>query len=284
MTSRSGCLSLLAAYPCGRSTFAALDEAGPRCEYILDSGAFTAWKSGKPIALNDYMAFLRDLPVKPAFYFNLDVIANPVESERHFLMMREQGFDPVPVFTRGMTEDDLGSLMARSEVVGIGGIVKGARSKVGPYLKALMQKADGHKVHLLGLTEETFIRYFKPYSCDSSSWTRAGMYGLLDVYMGQGTWERIYRGRLGEVRPPQVVMERLAHYGLDPYCLLQESNWRGSASKALLVAARSWIDAINDYRTRLNTRIYLVASTAGAIRFAAERFKEWESGTWPRIK
>jgi hypothetical protein len=44
---------------------------------LIDSGAFTAWKSGKTISVDDYCKFIESLPVKPWRYFTLDVVGDP---------------------------------------------------------------------------------------------------------------------------------------------------------------------------------------------------------------
>jgi len=45
--------------------------------FLLDSGAFSAWKLKKEIKLDDYCKFVESLPFAPWKYFTLDVIGNP---------------------------------------------------------------------------------------------------------------------------------------------------------------------------------------------------------------
>ena len=52
-------------------------------DMLVDSGAFTAWKSGNPIQLDDYCRFLDGLEMKPWRYFALDVIGDPAATEKN---------------------------------------------------------------------------------------------------------------------------------------------------------------------------------------------------------
>ena len=71
-------LNILVAYPyMNPQVIESLRRCGSWLRFTLDSGAFTAWKAGKPIELDDYCRFLEQLPIKPWRYFTLDVIGNP---------------------------------------------------------------------------------------------------------------------------------------------------------------------------------------------------------------
>ena len=85
-------------------------HAGPssnKVSVILDSGAYSAWKLGKPVILSEYCAYLKNNLDWISHYVNLDVI-NPKDPEAaaaasfaNLLEMRKAGLDPVPVFHVG---------------------------------------------------------------------------------------------------------------------------------------------------------------------------------------
>ncbi len=88
-------LSCLAAYPyMSPPTVDMLNRNKDNLRFLLDSGAFTAWKAGKPIALDDYCKFLDTLPFKPWRYFTLDVIGDPKNTlkNRQWIVLAGVGF------------------------------------------------------------------------------------------------------------------------------------------------------------------------------------------------
>ena len=63
-------LNTLIAYPYLKPDAVEMLRArADQVRFVLDSGAFTAWKSGNPIALDDYCRFIEGLPIKPWRYF-----------------------------------------------------------------------------------------------------------------------------------------------------------------------------------------------------------------------
>ena len=74
---------------------------------LLDSGAFSAWRLGKPINIDEYCDFVAANECWISRCFNLDVI-NPAAPEEaanasfaNLLRMRKQGLNPIPVFHVG---------------------------------------------------------------------------------------------------------------------------------------------------------------------------------------
>lgn len=75
--------NVLVAFPYWQDEIARLMQAHPDTfRLLIDSGAFTAWKAGKSIALDDYCRFLEALPAAPWRYFTLDVIGNPDATDK----------------------------------------------------------------------------------------------------------------------------------------------------------------------------------------------------------
>jgi hypothetical protein len=133
---------------------------------LIDSGAFTAWKAGKRIRLNDYMNFLKKLPIKPWRYFTLDVIGDGEKTWDNYQRMLDEGFKPIPIFTRGEDFAMLDKYYETSDLVAVGGLVGTPGNK--GYVKRIMQEIGDRKVHWLGFTHIKYIRYYQPYSVDSS--------------------------------------------------------------------------------------------------------------------
>lgn len=188
-----------------------LENAAGKYHLIVDSGAFSAWNSGKEIKLEDYCKFLDSLPTDMNYRpVQLDVIGDAERSYENLIKMREDGYDPIPVFTRGETLERLDEFYTISDYVMLGGVAKGGTNK--NYVKYFLENNKGRKCHLLGFTRVPFILRYKPYSVDSSSWASAVRYGQMAVYIGGGKMKRYKKQDFME-RPSQDRMDVLHSMG-----------------------------------------------------------------------
>lgn len=225
---------------------------------LLDSGAFTAWKTGKPIALDDYCKFLEALPIEPFRYFMLDVVGDPDATLKNYETMLKRGFKPVPIFTRGAEVSMLNRYYKTSDCVGIGGLV-GTRGSPG-FVNGIMEHVRERKVHLLGFNRIEYLKIYKPYSCDSTNFLRAQKYGWLDVYLGYGEMVHLIRRKM-HTKPEQRVLDRIASYGFDPYELRNEQAWRGTRTGAL-VPYYSWVNFSLDAERDISTLVFLACASS----------------------
>lgn len=203
-------LNLLVAYPYAKPDVIELIRQNEgRIRFLLDSGAFTAWKAGKPIALDDYCRFLESLPIKPWRYFALDVIGDPHGTMKNYEMMLKRGFKPVPIFTRGEDPSVLEDYYKTSDVVGIGGLV-GTQGNKG-FVKGIMKLVNGRRVHWLGFSALAFVKHYRPYMLDCATWNTGASYAEPVVYMGGG---KIARFKLSAVKEKGISAEMDAGYHL----------------------------------------------------------------------
>lgn len=169
----------------------------PEIEVLLDSGAFTALNAGVEIKLDDYMRFLEEWAPKLFGYLALDVLGDPVATDKNLQTMLTAGFRPVPVHVRGDDQHRMDQLFEWSEWVALGGL---RRPHVGwgsqSYVKQKMIWARGRDVHWLGYTNQRMVRGLSPFSCDSSNWAEGFRYGNLCMYLGNWRWVR-----RGGIRP-----------------------------------------------------------------------------------
>ena len=120
-------------------------DCNPSMNFFLDSGAFPAWNSGRKIVLENYIQFLKDPPLRIDRYFTLDVIGDTKATKVNYLKMLEAGLNPIPVFTRGASFDDIDFYYQTSDLISLGGLV-GLR-KVHNYVKKCMRFIGDRKVH-----------------------------------------------------------------------------------------------------------------------------------------
>lgn len=255
---------------------------------LIDSGAFTVWKQGKEIKLDDYCAFLKDLPVKPWRYFSLDVVGDPVKTMRNYLTMKDKGFNPVPIFTRGANLKDFIKYTETSDVVGVGGIA--GTSKALNFVEWLHQEMPNEtKVHWLGVTVPRMLIRHKPYSADSASWNNAGRFGVVDLYLGKGQWTRISRKELVTTAPTAIQRKALQSYSTSWEDLQKEETWRtanltkGEDGKAVggtnlprIISVQSFLRFSQEIEQKLGTFIFAATSEIGAaynLKYAMRNYE-----------
>jgi len=188
-----------------------LEKATGKYHLIVDSGAFSAWNSGKEIKLDEYCKFLDTLPKTMSYKaVQLDVIGDGEKSYTNLMKMREDGYDPIPVFTRGESLERLDELYSLTDYVMLGGVAKGGTNK--NYVKWFLENNKNRKAHLLGFTRIPFILKYKPYSVDSSSWASAVRYGSMSVYVGSGKMKRYKKQDFIE-HPSQERLQTLYSMG-----------------------------------------------------------------------
>lgn len=243
---------------------------------FVDSGAFTAWKAGKTVSLDAYCKFIETLPVKPWRYFMLDVIGDPHATMRNYETMLQRGFNPVPVFTRGEDLSVLDEFYKTTDCVGLGGVAGSDKASY-QWVRAVADHLGKRKYHILGMTSLDWIKYLKPYSCDSSSWNYVARYGNIQLYMGRGRVQWFIREDLQDGRDTKAIFERASRYGITRESLSKDSAWRGASKNGknlgLALSACSWIDLSLDMRKALNTNLFLACAIADHVDVCIRQYQ-----------
>lgn len=244
---------------------------------VIDSGAFTAWKAGKVIDINEYCSFIKNLPFEPWKYFMLDVIGDPIKTKKNYEIMLRQGLNPIPIFTRGDDIKELDEYYKTSDIVGIGGLV-GTKQNRG-FVKGIMEKVKGRKVHWLGFTNANYISYYKPYMCDSSSWVSPLKFGCLKIYTGKGEFKTV--AKIDCIKKPSKEIEDLIKaYGEDPQLLKYSSQWVNSGkgdSVMEKITMKSFPLFQYDINKNFNTKYFLAVASSLQIRLLHQGFKFWKN-------
>jgi len=266
-------LNLLVAYPYLNSEVVALiKENEDRIRFVLDSGAFTAWKAGKTIEIDDYCRFIESLPFKPWRYFTLDVVGDPHGTIKNYEIMLARGFNPIPIFTRGEDPSVLDHYYRTSDVVGIGGLV-GTRGNKG-FVKGIMKKVDGRKCHWLGFVQLPFIRYYKPYMCDSSSWTAGARYGRMLIYKGNGTIITVTKKDIFDRTKRESLKIFFQRLGYDIDIFLHQKSWEGTTFTPLReIGGVSAIHFSQDVYKKLGTYLFLASAMPAETQILIQQHK-----------
>ncbi len=255
-------LNLLVAYPYFKGGLVPiLNRHADKIRLVIDSGAFTAWKSGNPIQLDDYCRFLDSLEVRPWRYFSLDVIGDPHGTAQNYQTMLRRGYNPVPVFTRGEDLSVLDTMYETSDVVAIGGLVGTQGNKA--FVNGIMECVAGRRVHLLGFTSMEYLKHYRPYMCDSASWEGGAKFAQLALYMGKGRVVQLGKDDFAR-RPPADVVKAVKSYGFDPASFAQDANWSGGMSDNRVLNGFSAVRRSMDIQRNLGTYMFLALATAMA--------------------
>lgn len=253
-------LNILCAFPyMSESRIALLNEHRAKLRFLLDSGAFTAWKAGKTVKLDDYCRLIERLPFAPWRYFTLDVIGDPVATLRNYETMRKRGFTPVPIFTRGERAPALERYYDTSDVVAIGGLV-GTPGNRG-FVNGIMKHVKKRRCHWLGLTSLAFLKTYRPYMCDTSSWESGAQYAVFRLYAGRGRMLTCSKGMF-RTRPSADLCAALESYGVDPATLAKNAAWHGGNSVNRTLNAHSGVRLMLDLQENLGTLYFLGAAGA----------------------
>lgn len=252
-------LNVLVAYPYAKKpVIDLLKKNQSSVRFVLDSGAFTAWKAGKPINLDDYCRFIESLPIKPWRYFSLDVIGDPHGTMKNYETMLARGFNPVPIFTRGEDVSVIDDYYKTSDVVGIGGLV-GTPGNRG-FVKGIMKHIGQRKVHWLGFTELDFVKHYQPYMCDSSGWDQS-RYGQCKVYLGNGSF--IYT-KFEKIKKSPSILNCIKRLGFDIDELLNPINWKKNDLK-IKIGVASFIKYQFELEKNVNTKIFAAVTSKDVL-------------------
>jgi hypothetical protein len=150
------------------------EKIGYKPEILLDSGAFSAWNTGKNISPIDYMRFINENEpyLNGGRYIALDVVNEPMLTRFYYEIMRYKGYSPIPVYHYGDDISYLDYYVNKGEqTVALGGSAK-MRSKptVAAWCADIIGKYPSINFHLLGSSSRQITDNCELASCDSSTW------------------------------------------------------------------------------------------------------------------
>ena len=253
-------LNLLVAYPyMTKLKIDLINQNLGNIRFVLDSGAFTAQTLGKKISLDEYCKFIESLPFEPWKYFTLDVIGDPEKTMRNYEIMLSRGFKPVPILTQGESFSVMDEFWKTSDVVGVGGLVGVPLKEKQRFIYEVMKHANGRRVHWLGFVNDQFVKYFRPYMCDSSAFTGADRFGQLMIYAGNGRYRMLKKTDFSK-KPDEAVLRKIICWGFNPYQLKSVKNWHGGEALSAKISARSYVEKSCDYEKNLSVKLFLAAA------------------------
>lgn len=239
--------------------------ASGEIDLLIDCGAFTVHKKGKKIELSEYYDFLYKIDFPIVNYFALDSIGDPEKTFSNFMQMLEDGFEPMPIFTRGDSLPQLEEYFKHSDIVALGGLWAGGENDPG-YVKYIMEEGfKGRKTHWLGFAVHDLMLYYKPYSVDATNWKRALLYGELMLFTKQGIKKaRRTQYKTSRIPPHAAEIKRM---GFDPYKLKDEASWRGVHTYAHEISTVSYMKYAQRLEKAIGTKFFFVCNAQHELDF-----------------
>lgn len=148
-------------------------QAAAMRDWVLDSGAFSAFNSGAVIVLEEYIEYCHAVLKEaspPVEVFALDVINDPDSSARNTQLMWDAGIEAIPVYHLGEPSSVLRDLVKSYPKVGIGGMSQLRGSEKVRFVEAVFSTAWPAKLHGLAAGDEKIIMMAPWHSVDASSW------------------------------------------------------------------------------------------------------------------
>lgn len=250
------------------------ESMGDRLQVFIDSGAFTAHKQGKVIALDDYLRFLDGVSFKVDRHFMLDVIGNPEGTRRNLEESIRRGYQPIPIVTRGDELSIVDEYYQHSDLIALGSVA-GLGNASASWSQAMMQAINGRKAHILGMTRMNLVKIMRPWSVDSSSWVKGRRYGCVMIYDGHSNFINVEIHKALKGLLPRNVVSRAAYYGFDAYELLQhKANRYGKMPRTQDLTTMSWCDYSIEMQKELDTHFFFVVTDGLQVDHIAESFEK----------
>ena len=164
---------------------------------LIDSGAFTADTTGKPIRLEEYAEFLTTFRDAWDHAITLDVIGDAKATARQTRKLHGMGLPVMPVFTRGESVKEFDAMVRDAGYVCVGGGVGLPTAVVEKRAALLQRRAEdlGGGIHALGIGAIPSLRRVRPYSADASNISGVFRFGRVAYYDGRNVKRPLVRDR-----------------------------------------------------------------------------------------
>lgn len=151
-------------------------------DLFLDSGAFSAHKSGVSIDPGAYAEFVLKNKEDLFVYASLDVIGDAEATWNNQLLLERRGLCPLPTFHFGEPIKWLDFYIDRYDYLAIGALVsQRVRKELLLFLDGvfarILQKRPTLRVHGFGIQDEDILRRYPWFSVDASSVHMQARYG-----------------------------------------------------------------------------------------------------------
>jgi hypothetical protein len=142
-------------------------------DWVLDSGAYTAWTKGTPVDLVQYIYICQELlAVDPTLteIFALDVIGDWRGTRRNTELMWAAGIPAIPTYHPEEPEDVLIGYARDYPKIALGGVVGQPKAWKAAWVGQCFARVWPKKIHGLGMMSEELLAAYPFHSVDASNW------------------------------------------------------------------------------------------------------------------
>ena len=230
---------------------------------LIDSGAFTAYKLGKPIYLKEYIEACYRYKDRCFQYVMLDVLRDKVKSKENFNKMLDAGLNPMGVLTVDEDVEECIPYTMYNDYIGIPG---GTMTK-GDWIKKRFQDVyeitDGKaKIHGLGYVKFPDMYQLPLCTVDSSSWIYGKMFGNIcyfNIKKGLNYYTvKQFRNEPFHKIPIQIRINWIG-MGFEPRDIIENKYFSGSHSFNNYTTINANIDLF-EYSRLYNRNLFFVCS------------------------
>jgi hypothetical protein len=151
---------------------------------FMDSGAFSAWKKGIEINIDEYIKYIKENHIGK--YINLDVVGDPDKTYYNLNYMKDNGLYPVPVFHMDSDYKYIERLIGDGyKYLCLGGSVGRSRNERIKFFNRCFEDYPNLYFHGLGMTDPKLITAYPWFSIDSTTWLNGRKFRKLSTLDGQ---------------------------------------------------------------------------------------------------
>ena len=242
---------------------------------LIDSGAYTAFKLGKPVVLQNYIDYIKLLNAHGGAWntIQLDVIGDSEKTKRNLDTMYEQGVKPMPVLTVDMKSSESLNLIEYNKYICIAGGQKfwqGAKDWQWRRTLDVDKFTKGKALsHFLAFVRIPDLYKLPINSADASTWLAGQQYSRIACYISGGrmTGGTFYH-KLRHLPKNKLNKDLIRHLNKDK---ITKTQWQdrelmsvGAGSYCSFKTVASFVALCNDARKR-GKRIFLVVSGCGDL-------------------
>lgn len=177
-------------------------------DWVMDSGAFTAWRTGLAVDLQEYIDCCHRLLEKDKTLvevYGLDVIHDPEGTTRNIEEMWRQGIKAIPTYHIGSPEEVLIEYAKKYPKIAVGGVALARGKKKEAFAEQVFARVWPKRIHGFAAASEEMVLKFPWDSVDAASW-EIGPCGF-------GNW-RAFGGRMS-IRGSDQNLRAQVEYFLD---------------------------------------------------------------------
>lgn len=207
---------------------------------FADSGAFSAASQGASISVGEYAEWIHRWKGHLSIYSNLDVIRDPVASQKNQERLEREGLNPIPVFHTGSPFEYLDELAERYPYIALGGMVGQSRPACLRWAATCMKRTEhlGTRFHGFGMTSKEVVERLPWGSVDSSSWAGVEKFGNIRIFDGR-EW---HQADIGEKEKIRFLAPLIREYGFDPDQFMDKARYTATKGHLpnTIMSALSW--------------------------------------------